>query len=776
MLLGYVDPQATRLDFAGFRAVLSGFAILAQGFVLARDVQRRLSAILAADVVGYSRLMGEDETGTLEALRQHRRELLTPNISKHGGRIVKLMGDGALVEFASAVEAVACAVDIQILMQARNRHVAEHRRIVFRIGINIGDVILDGDDIFGDGVNVAARLEGLADPGGICISRNVRNQVRDKLPLTLQDRGETEIKNIARPVRVFAVALDEHAEALATAATAVPAPRRSVRGVALLIGSALGAVALGVGGWQLLAPTFAPGPAVTVSPAQGRPSIAVLPFDNLSDDPDQDYFADGLTDDLITDLSKISGLFVIARNSVFAYKDRTDDVRAVADELGVRYVLDGSVRRAGNALRINAQLIDGATGDNLWAERYDSDRADIFAIQDEVIASIVDALAVKLTDTERNDVARLPTDSLEAYDYYLRGERLTYNAERRSVDQALRLYQRAIAIDPEFADAYAGYARVAVDVLSYSFADTLPSAVARQRAYEAASRALALDPRLARSYSVLALLQMLDGQHDSALASARKAVDLAPNDAEAHLNLAVVQVYAGRKEEALKTMETVLSLNPKPPAQVHDYYALALFMNGRDADALAILQENPAPAKSDLRLEMLASSNARLGRGDAAKAAIDEMLSIFPGTSLEWYRVLLRHHSNDEDQKARLDALALAGLPEWPFGFEGDPARRLDAAAIDELTAGRTWSGDLDRQEPFVEYHQDGGFIHRGADYQFTGSYWIAKDELCLEAPGVVMGREHCGPIYRDPDGAAGGAGTYSYPTAYGLRQFSVDR
>jgi adenylate cyclase len=223
-------------------------------------------------------------------------------------------------------------------------------------------------------------------------------------------------------------------------------------------------------------------------------------------------------------------------------------------------------------------------------------------------------------------------------------------------------------------------------------------------------------------------------------------------------------------------METVLGLDPKPPAQVHDYYALALFMNGREAEALAILQENPVPAKSDLRLEMLASSNARLGQGDAAKAAVDELVSIFPGTSLDWYRVLLRHQANAADRKARLDVLALAGLPDWPFGFEGNPARRLDAAAIEELTARRTWSGELDRQEPFVEYHQDGGFIHRRADYQFTGSYRVEKNELCLEAPGVLMGREHCGPIYRNPDEAGEGAATYSYPTAYGLRLFSVDR
>ena len=745
---------------------------------MAQGVQRRLSAILAADVVGYSRLMGDDETGTLEALRQHRRELLSPKITEHGGRIVKLMGDGALVEFASAVEAVACAVDIQILMRGRSAHVPDGRRIVFRIGINIGDVIIDGDDIYGDGVNVASRLEGLADPGGVCVSRNVRDQVRDKLPLSYEDHGETEVKNIARPVRAFSVVLDERAEALATTAgsIAAPGPQPMGRGVWLLAGAAVLAVALGVGGWQLLKPAVAPRPAVSTAPAHDKPSIAVLPFDNLSDDPDQEYFADGLTDDLITDLSKISGLFVIARNSVFAYEDRADDVRAIADELGVRYVLDGSVRQAGEALRINAQLIDGATGDNLWADRYDRDRADIFAIQDEVIASIVDALAIQLTDAERTDVARLPTESLEAYDYYLRGEKLTYNAEAASADQALRLYQRAIALDPDFADAYAGYARVAVDVLGYNFVNSLGSAVARKRAYEAAGRALALDPRLARSYSVLALLQMLDGEHESALASAGRAIAVAPNDAEAHLNLAVVQVYAGRPEDALRTMETVFRLNPKPPPHVHDYYALVLFMNGKYADALAALQDHPVARKSDLRFEMLASSNARLGRMDAARAAVNELHSVWPSENIAYFRVLLQHHAREEDREARLDALRLAGLPEWSFGFEGDPARRLDAAAIGALTERRTWTGEIVGQGPFTQYNQEGGFILRGPDYQFTGAYRVVDDTLCLEAPAILMGRRDCGPIFRDPEEGPTAAVTYSYPTAYGLRRFSVDR
>ena len=744
------------------------------GSALARDVQRRLSAILAADVVGYSRLMGEDETGTLDALRRHRRELLTPKVLEHGGRIVKLIGDGALVEFASAVEAVACAVSIQVQMRERNEGVAEDRRIVFRMGINIGDVIIDGDDIYGDGVNVASRLEGLAEPGGICISRNVRNQVRDKLPLTFDDRGETEVKNIARPVRVFAVLLDEHARALSTAAVAPPPPQPGIRSGLLVMGGALAALLLGIGAWQVLVPAPGPEPHDLARPASDKPSIAVLPFDNLSNDPDQEYFADGLTDDLITDLSKISGLFVIGRNSAFAYKDRARDIRAIARELGVRYVLDGSVRRAGDALRINAQLIDGASGDNVWADRFDRDHTDIFAIQDEVITSIVDALAVQLTEAEQTTVTRLPTDSLEAYDYFLRAEKLTYNAERRSVDQALRLFQRAIALDPEFADAYAGYARVAVDVLGYSFADTLPSAVARKRAYEAASRALALDPSLARSYSVLALLQMLDSEHDAALASAQRAVDLGPSDAEAHLNLAVVQVYAGHQAEALGTMETVLRLNPVPPAHVLDYYALTLFMNGRYAEAQDILEKNPLLLKSDLRLEMLASSNARLGRMDAAKAAVDEMLRIWGGNNLGWYRVLFEHHARQEDRAARLEPLALAGMPNWPFGFEGDPALRLDGAEIEEITERRTWTGEVTGQGAITQYHQDGAFIMRGTDYQFTGSYVIVDDRLCLQSPVILMGREDCGPIYRDGDRGADGTITYSFPAAYGMRRFSV--
>ena len=397
-----------------------------------------------------------------------------------------------------------------------------------------------------------------------------------------------------------------------------------------------------------------------------------------------------MTDDLITDLSKVSGLLVISRNSVFAVKDQTGDARTIASDLGVRYILDGSVRRSGETVRINVQLIDGTSGDNLWAERYEREFSDIFAIQDDVISSIVDTLSVKLTRAEQIDVAHLPTDNLEAYDYYLRGERLAYRADSSSVEEALLLYQRAINLDPDFAEAFAGYARVAVDVLGYNFANSLPSAVARKRAYSAASRAIKLNPRLGRSYSVLALLQMLDGEHATSLETAQQAVSVTPNSAEAYLNLAVVQIYSGRHEEALETFAKVIQLNPKPPAYVHEYRALALYLGGRHDEALTALEQVTTPTKSDLHLELLAAANAQLGRIDKAKTVVDQMLTIWPGDNVNWYRLIYAHHAREVDLAARLEGLRLASLPERPFGFDGDPALRLDSAEILALTEGVT--------------------------------------------------------------------------------------
>ena len=401
--------------------------------------QRRLTAILAADVAGYTRLMGKHEKTTLDALHGHIRKAVEPKIAEHGGRIVKLMGDGVLAEFPSAVEAVKSAVDIQVMMAERNSGVASERRIEFRMGINIGDVIVDGDDIYGDGVNLTARLEQQAEPGAICISRNVRDQIRDRLPLTVKDLGEIEAKNVHRPVRAFSIPMDDKAKRLATGVKAEHArPGRPSARISTAVGcvAAIAALLLGWFLWQ----NFRNSDEILLDVRNSTPSIVVLPFQNLSNGPDDEYFADGLTDDLITDLSKVSSLLVIARDSAFAFKNRGEDATSIARELGVRYVVDGSIRRSGNSVRINARLTDSQANGLVWAERFDRDRENIFTVQDEVLNGIVGALSIKLTESEQADVTRLPTENLEAYDYYLRAERLAYRPEVASVGDALRYY------------------------------------------------------------------------------------------------------------------------------------------------------------------------------------------------------------------------------------------------------------------------------------------------------------------------------------------------
>ena len=379
---------------------------------------RRLAAILAADVVGYSRLMAVDEAGTHARLKALRQDFIEPKIAEHHGRTVKLMGDGALVEFASVVDAVQCAVEIQRGVAERHVDVPDDQRIEFRIGVNLGDVIIEGDDLYGDGVNIAARLEGLAEPGGIVISGTAFDHAKNKAEAGFRYLGRQPVKNIPEPVRAYRVLLDPAAAGMIVGEEGGrPARGRWLAAAAALLLIAAGAGA--IGWWRPWEPALEPSATLQLP---DKPSIAVLPFENLSDDAEEEYFADGLTDDLITDLSKISGLFIIARNSVFAYKNKTVDVPDVARELGVRYVLEGSVRRAGERVRINAQLIDGTTGGHVWAERYDRDYADIFALQDQVIEEIVGALSVQLTESEQTQVTRLPTHSLEAYDYYLRAE------------------------------------------------------------------------------------------------------------------------------------------------------------------------------------------------------------------------------------------------------------------------------------------------------------------------------------------------------------------
>lgn len=482
-------------------------------------VQRRLSAILSADVVGYSWLMERDEADTLERLKRLRRSLVDPLIAGHKGRIVKLMGDGALVEFGSVVDAVNCAVEIQRAMAEAEPEVEDSRRVRFRIGINLGDVIIEDDDIYGDGVNVAARLQSLAVPGGIAVSATVREHVGGKLAIAFDDIGEHAVKNIERPVRVYCARLDR-------SMPATPAPA--------------------AGGRE-------------------RPSIAVLPFVNMSGDPEQEYFSDGISEDIITDLSKISGLFVVARNSVFTFKGKPVKVQQVTKELGVKYVLEGSVRKAGSRVRVTAQLINGTDGGHVWADRYDRDLTDIFAIQDDITHTIVDQLKVKLLPEEKKAVGQAPTENVEAYTYYLRGRQFLHRHSKSYYLLAKRMFVRASELDPLYARAYAGIA----DCESFLFLHyNMATPVARILA--ASAKALDLDANLAEAHASRGLALSLDSRHAEAVAEFETAIALDTTLFEGAYFYARASFARGDLEKAARLFDRAAELKPD------DYQALLL--------------------------------------------------------------------------------------------------------------------------------------------------------------------------------------------------------
>jgi adenylate cyclase len=490
-------------------------------------IRRRLAAIFAADVVGYSRLMEANEERTLGALKQHRREFFDPTIVKYYGRIFKVMGDGFLVEFGSVLNAARCAVEIQRGMLERNAGAPEDRHIKFRIGINLGDVIIDGEDVYGDGVNLAARLEGLAGPGGIACSATVRDQVGDKLELEFIDYGEQTVKNIVRPIRVYFVNW--------TQTSAEPAPE-----------SAGGAVPL----------------------RSGKPSVAVLPFTNMSNDPEQEFFSDGITEDIITDLSKASGLFVLGRNTVFTYKGKAVNLERIAKQLGVAYVVEGSVRKAGQKVRINAQLIDGATGGHIWAERYDGDLSDIFALQDEITLKIVAALKVKLLPAEGMAIRAVPTKNVEAYTYCLRGRELLNKHYKRYYPIARNMFAKAVELDPSFAEAYAGIA----DCDSYSFLIRQdPSTVASL--LENSAKAIELEPGLAAAHASRGLACWVAGRESESEAEYRNALDLDPNLYEANYFYGRYCRAMERHDRAAELFERAGEVRPT------DYKSLGLLQN-----------------------------------------------------------------------------------------------------------------------------------------------------------------------------------------------------
>jgi adenylate cyclase len=583
--------------------------------------ERKLAAILAADVVGYSRLMGADEVGTLRALKSVRKDLVDPALAAYGGRIVKTTGDGLLVDFASVVDAVACAVAIQRKMLERNNDIPQDKRIVLRVGINVGDIIIDGNDIFGDGVNIAARLESICEPGGLCISDIACDQVRGKLPLTFADRGEQQVKNIARPVRVFALSPQAIAEAPELApGRAAPGKTRK----RALLAAAL-AVVLAVCGAATWWAMHAGAPSQTSSApsvsTDVRPSIAVLPLVSLGADRKEDYFADGLTEDIISALGRFPEITVRSRNAVFAYKGKTPKPDEVGRALDVRYIVEGSVRRSLERIRISINLTAAGRGTQLWSENYDVAPKDIFSVQDDITRRIAGTLVSRLTNLELAKVATKPPSSLEAYDLVLRGRDMYARVNRTANSQARMLFQRAIELDPNYSPAYVGLGRVELNGVLQGW--TADPQGALQRVETLGRKAIEIDPASAGAHALLGSTYIRFGDYDRALDEMRRAVNLNNSDPNAYAGLGGALLWSGDIDASAKAFETAKKLGLDFNANDSFLLGVAYVLADRSADAIRTLERSLDRNKTDpFTNAILAAAYAEAGRqADATRQA-----------------------------------------------------------------------------------------------------------------------------------------------------------
>ncbi|MCA1369751.1 tetratricopeptide repeat protein [Bradyrhizobium sp. BRP14] len=644
-------------------------------------MQRKLAAVLAADVVGYSRLMEVDEADTVVRLGTTRENMIDPKIAAHNGRVVKLMGDGELIEFPSVVDAVRCAVEIQQAMSECNEELPADKRLEFRIGVNLGDVIVEGQDIYGDGVNLAARLEELADPGGVLISGTAYDQVERKLDYGFDFLGERQVKNIEKPVRLYRIRLGDHPRT--TAAWTRGKPYRSW----LWLSAAAAALVLPAGSVVFWSSSRAP-PLELASrarmefPLPDRPSIAVLPFIEMSGEAEQQHFADGMTDSLITDLSKISGLFVVARNSTFAYQGKSVPVSQVAEELSVRYVLEGSVQRAGDRLRVNAQLVDALTGGHVWADRFDGNVADVFGVQDAFVTKIVEALKVNLTGTERMEIARGRTDSLRAKEAFDEGWSLYLHFNAKDNAAAVAPLRRAIKLDPEYGRAYAALALVYFRVEDYDWYEEAlfkddeyvwnqrfgasPNVIVRQGQLQL-ENAMRYPTALGYTARVLDLLRF--GRAEDARREAARAIELDPNDPEAQIAMAWALTTSGKPGEALGFVRNALRLNPNFPSHYVLAHGVALFaVNDLERAAEVFDQGAKRNPNATALMPPFASVLAGLGRRDEARR---NLLIWRPGTNQAALEDLARDYKfpirwAPEYKRVRerlLDGVRAAALP-----------------------------------------------------------------------------------------------------------------
>ncbi|MGD2270752.1 MAG: tetratricopeptide repeat protein [Desulfobacterales bacterium] len=628
--------------------------------------KRKLTAILSADVEGYSRLMDDDEEATIRTLNAFR-EAMSDLITQYRGRVVDTTGDNLLAEFASAVDAVNCAVEIQRELAERNAELSYERKMHFRIGVNVGDVVEEEDRIYGDGVNIAARVEGLAEAGGICISGRVYDQVENKLDLGYDFLGEQEVKNIAKPVRVYRV-LSYPGAAAHRVIKAKRAVSKTWRNALLVIAALLFAGAVSVVWYFYFRPSVEPASMEKMAfGLPDKPSIAVLPFLNMSGDPTQEYFSDGITEDLITDLSQVSGLFVIARNSTFVYKGKTVKIRQVAEELGVRYVLEGSVRKAGKQVRINTQLIDATTGGHLWAKRYDGRLGDVFGLQDEITRKIVAALAVKLSAGEQEKVTRKETDHIEAYDTFLKGWEHYRRWTPEDFRKAIPYFKKAIELDPHYGRAYAAVASVYTENYLRAWDWSHVLGISAEAMPELAGEYL----QTAREYPTPLAHQVTSKwyrillYHEEAVAEAERAVALDPNDAAGYMAMAGALIYSGKPEESVDFVKKAMRLDPHNRANYLYTLGLANFGMEQFQEAASFFERafKLNPTMGSVQRAYLAAAYGYLGQEEKARVELDK-----PGIKevRELYDIYVKYegayYKNPKDRARLLDGLRIVGL------------------------------------------------------------------------------------------------------------------
>ena len=623
-----------------------------------QDFKRKLTAILSADVKGYSRLMGEDDETTVRTITTYRK-VITEVVQKHRGRVVDSPGDNILAEFASVIDAVSSAVEIQEELRVKNDELPEDRRMEFRIGVNLGDVIHEKERIYSDGVNVAARIESLAEAGGVCVSGTVFDQIESKLTLGYEYLGEQSVKNISKPVRIYKALMDPEAVGKVVGEERIE-PRRGQR-VAIAVVIVLLMIVGGVLVWRAASP---PEEVASVEkmafPLPDRPSIAVLPFDNLSDDPEQEYFSDGLTEEIISTLSRVPKLFVIARNSTFTYKGKPVKVQQVSEELGVRYVLEGSVRKSGDKIRITAQLVDALSGHHLWAEKYDRKIDDIFAIQDEITKKIITAMQVKLTAGEQARAVARGTNNLEAYLKCLQANEYMHQINPESNALGKQLAEEAIALDPEYAWAY--YVLGRGHMLDVWVKASKSPKESIGKAIGLVQKAIALDDTNVDAQGLLAFLYSMTRQYDKSIVQAEKALALNPNSVSAHFFVGKTLSFAGRWEESIPEYKKAIRVNPIPPGNQLWSLGLSYAYTGQYDEAIKWCEKAVRQEPNDLLARMMMTVVYSLsGKDEQARVEAAEVLRIQPKFSIKKFEKKLTY-KRKEDRERFLGALRKAGL------------------------------------------------------------------------------------------------------------------